>query len=356
MPGVRDFDTITRDNVFATYLSALYLHQFGLWNNAVSRKNYLLKKLRHEIPNCTRIIGEKTKKIKAECNIHVDDMSDFSSYFNTIELNRNRINILASFFAAVDYEDNRFAENVRVQDLVMLIDENMSLFKEEASAKGVGVVVNKHIGQRPIATSNFYPLAIINLINNAIRYCSLASNIILNIYDDRIEISDIGLPIKDYEKKLIFDDGYRSSGAKDINAEGIGYGLHLAKRVLNAHGSSIEVESDFLADHNFILESGVACYLKLLSPESRKRFLYDGSEFTEHQFIDALFKRIIDEQTNPIEHLTDYYCKNEMLLRKMFEEQARMGGPKFVEMEYSWFMESIAKVTFTVKFGREILC
>ncbi|MCR5579647.1 MAG: hypothetical protein K6F74_10670 [Prevotella sp.] len=51
--GAHDFDVITRDNVFATYLSALYLHQFGLWNSAVSRKNYLLKKLRHEIPNCT---------------------------------------------------------------------------------------------------------------------------------------------------------------------------------------------------------------------------------------------------------------------------------------------------------------
>ena len=53
------------------------------------------------------------------------------------------------------------------------------------------------------------------------------------------------------ELKLLFDDGYRSSGAKEIDADGIGYGLHLAKRVLNAHESLISADSEFLAENNF---------------------------------------------------------------------------------------------------------
>lgn len=354
--GERDFDVITRDNVIATYLSALYLNQFGLWNNAVSRKNYLLKKLRHEIPNCTRVIGDKMKKITAEIDEKGYIISDLPSYSNTIELNRNRINILASFFAAVDYEDSRFADRLIKQDLVTLINENMPLFKEEASSKGVDVVLNNMVEHRFLKISNFYPLAIVNVINNAIRYCSLASNIIINLYEDKIEISDVGLPISDMELKLIFDDGYRSSGAKEIDAGGIGYGLHLAKRVLNAHGSVIIADSDVLAENNFILEAGVAYYIKMLPLALRRKFVLDGSEDIERPLIETTVRRINDEQANPVEQLKDYYCKNGLLIRKMIAEQAKIGGPKFVEMDEAWFMESIAKVTFTIEFGNKILC
>ena len=354
--GERDYDIITRDNVFATYLSALYLHQFGLWNSAVSRKNYLLKKLRHEIPNCTRVLGDKMKKISAEINERGYIISNLSSNINTIELNRSRINILASFFAAVDYEDSRFAERANKQELFSLINENMPLFKEEASSKGVDIVLNKMVEQRPLLISNFYPLAIVNVINNAIRYCSLASNIIINLYEDRIEITDVGLPISDMEQKLIFDDGYRSSGAKEIDADGIGYGLHLAKRVLNAHGSTIAADSDILDENNFILEAGVAYYIKTLAPVLRRKFVFDGSEEAERQMIEKQLRQINEELANPVDQLSSFYCKNVMLIRKMIAEQAKRGGPKFVEMDYTWFSEPIAKVTFTIKFGDKILC
>lgn len=354
--GEHDFDVITRDNVFATYLSALYLHQFGLWNSAVSRKNYLLKKLRHEIPNCTRVIGEKMKRITSEIAERGYILSSLSSNMNTIELNRNRINILASFFAAVDYEDSRFADRTIKQDLVSLIEENMPLFKEESSSKGVDVILNREVEKRPLMISNFYPLAIVNVINNAIRYCSFASNIIITLYEDRIEISDVGLPISEMELKLIFDDGYRSSGAKEIDADGIGYGLHLARRVLNAHGSHISADSDILGENNFIVEAGIAQYIKSLPPVLRRRFIFDGSESTERQMIESMVKRINGELTTPVEQLGEYYCKNTILLRRMIAEQAKIGGPKFVEMEDTWFMEPVAKVTFTIKFGDKILC
>lgn len=222
--------------------------------------------------------------------------------------------------------------------------------------KGVDVVFNQYVEHRNLEISNFYPLAIINVINNAIRYCSLASNILINLYEDRLEISDVGLPINEMELKLIFDDGYRSSGAKEIDAEGIGFGLHLTKRVLNAHGSAVSAESTILSDNNFILEAGVAFYLKMQSLSTRRRFILDGSEDIERPLIEAMVRRIYDEFSNPVEQLKDYYCKNGILIRQMIAEQARMGGPKFVEMDDAWFMEPVAKVTFTIEFGNQILC
>lgn len=348
-----DYDVITMDNVIATYLSALYLHQFGLWNKAVSRKNYLLKKLRHEIPNCTRVIREKMEQIREEIVTREYSLPSLTVFMNTMELNRSRINMLASFFAAVDYDDKRFAEKLKKRDLVEILSDNMPLFQEQAESRGVDVVLNKIVDKCYVNISAFYPLAIINVINNAIRYCSRATNIIINLFEDRIEIADIGIPIETDELEMIFEDGFRGRCAKERDAEGIGYGLHLSKRVLKAHGSTISVTSDKLSDENYFLETGVAYYLRLLPAELRLRYLTRDSSPAERSIIDRLYEKI-----NRLDYSTDtnseFYNRKEMLIRKWMAHEEDDGGPSFVEMEEAWFMEPIAKVVFTIRFGTEM--
>lgn len=349
-PNIHNFDIITMDNVYASYLSALYLHQFGLWNKAVSRKNYLLKKLRHEIPNCTRVIGRKMKSIKEEIGAQGLALPAVNTYLNTMELNRSRITMLASFFAAVDYEDELFAKSKRMQDIVEIVNENMPLFKEEAQNKGVDIIARFNVDQCRLNISSFYPLAIVNVVNNAIRYCSRGTNIIIDLYDDRIEVADIGIPIPQYDLDLIFGDGYRGREAKERDAEGIGYGLHLTKRVLEAHGSSIQAMSDYLSDENYFLESCVAYYMNLLTREQRNKFMFAHSEPAERSMLEKLYNHInqLDNSDDP--NLV-FYNRKEMLVRSWLANDERLGGPAFVEMEESWFQDPIAKVVFTIKFG-----
>lgn len=349
----RDYDVITMDSVIATYLSALYLHQFGLWNKAVSRKNYLLKKLRHEIPNCTRVIGEKMREI-GKVNISKQlVIPSLPACMNTIELNRSRINMLASFFAAVDYDDCRFAEKAKKRDLIQILNENMPLFREQAESKGVDIIFNKYTDVCYLNISAFYPLAIVNVVNNAIRYCSRATNIVIDLYEDRLEVTDIGLPIKDHDIEMIFEDGFRSLEAKEKDSEGIGYGLHLSKRVLKAHNSSIIVYSDFLSDENYFLESGVAYYIKLLPQDQRLKFITRDSAPPERIQIDRLYERI-----NKYDYSTDnnaaFYNRKEMIIRKWMAHEQEEGGASFVEMEENWFMDPVAKVVFTIQFGTKI--
>ena len=349
----RDYDVITMDSVIATYLSALYLHQFGLWNKAVSRKNYLLKKLRHEIPNCTRVIGEKMREMDNENTSKQFVLPSLPSCLNTIELNRSRINILASFFAAVDYDDSRFAEKAKKRDLIQIINENMPLFKEQSESKGVDIIFNKYTDVCNLNISAFYPLAIVNVVNNAIRSCSRATNILIDLYDDRLEVIDIGLRIKDHDKEMIFEDGFRSLEAKEKDSEGIGYGLHLSKRVLKAHSSTILAYSDYLSDENYFLESGVAYYIKLLPQDQRIKFITRDSAPAERIQIDRLYEKI-----NKYDYSTDnnvaFYNRKEMIIRKWMAHEQEDGGASFVEMEENWFMDPIAKVVFTIQFGTKI--
>lgn len=350
--GMADIKVMTVDNVSATYLSALYLHQFYMWNKAIHGKNYLLKKLRHEIPHCTRVIGDKLGKIKQYQRDKGLLTEDFMSYANAVELNKNRINMLASFFAAVDYDDARFASSRRKLDVVRIINDNMPLFKEEAFEKGVDVVFKTSIKQQELMISEFYPLAIVNMVNNAIRYCSKGTNVIVSLYPDRIEVSDIGIPIPSDELELIFVEGFRGVYAKSVDAKGMGYGLHISKRVLESHGSTIQVESDYLGEENYYLEYVISNYIKNLEGQEKSDFIYATVEPSEMGIVDRLLAKVSSVVVN-----TNYeYCNNKMgQIKKWMEHERKEGGAVFIEMDEGWFQDSIAKVKFTVLFGNEII-
>lgn len=347
--GVYDYDDITMDNVSISYLSALYLHQFGLWSKGISRKNYLLKKLRHEIPHCTTIIGDRVSQIRHDISSLGMIIPNIDNHTNTIEINRNRINILASFFAAVDYDDARFSEHKRQQDLINIITVNLPLLKEEAAEKGVELITRYHIEHLNLSISDFYPLAIINIINNAIRYCSCGTNIIIDVYEDRIEVTDIGIPIFDTDKEFIFDDGYRGNNAKEIDSQGIGFGLHISKRVLESHGSSILANSDYLSETNYFIEYAIAQYIKHLPPYKRQQFIYDTTLLAEKKIADQLYSQITKDAII-MENYSDFYNRNLTSISLWIEKNKRDGGPVFIEMEDSWFSAPIAKVTFTIIF------
>lgn len=347
--GVYDYDDITMDNVSISYLSALYLHQFGLWSKGISRKNYLLKKLRHEIPHCTTIIGDRVSQIRHDLSTSGLNIPNIDNHTNTIEINRNRINILASFFAAVDYDDARFSEQKRQQNLINIINTNLPLLKEEAAEKGVEIITRYHIEHLNLPISDFYPLAIINIINNAIRYCSCGTNIIIDVYEDRIDVADIGIPIFDSDKEFIFDDGYRGNNAKEIDSQGIGFGLHITKRVLESHGSSILASSDYLSDTNYFIEYALAQYIKHLPPYKRQQFIYDTTLLAEKKIADQLYSQITKDAII-MENYSDFYNRNLTSISLWIEKNKRDGGPVFIEMEDSWFSAPIAKVTFTIIF------
>lgn len=260
--------------------------------------------------------------------------------------------MLASFFAAVDYDDSRFADKKRIIDFVKIINDNMPLFKEEASEKGVDVVLKSSVKQLELKISEFYSLAIVNLVNNAIRYCSRGTNVIISIYSDRIEVADIGIPILPEEKDMIYDDGYRGSNAKEVDVKGMGYGLHITKRVLESHGSRITVESEYLGDENYYLEYVISNFINYLEGQDRNDFVYATVEPSEKGIVDRLLSKVKSVSINANRE----YCNNKMFqVKKWIDQEMKNGGTVFIEMDESWFQDPIAKVVFTVSFGNDLI-
>ena len=88
---------------------------------------------------------------------------------------------------------------------------------------------------------------IINLLDNAIKYSPVRSNIVLSIIHKttqkvQVSIIDEGLGIPDDLKKRIFDGHFRLQ--RDFNAEGYGIGLTFCQEIINAHYGEIWVDDN----------------------------------------------------------------------------------------------------------------
>jgi len=97
---------------------------------------------------------------------------------------------------------------------------------------------------------------LVNLVDNAMRYTPEGGRISLlcvaNGSGVLVEVSDTGPGIPAAELPHIFDRFYRVAGTADVDArQGAGLGLAIAQRILDLHGSHLEVRSEPNAGASF---------------------------------------------------------------------------------------------------------
>ncbi len=87
-----------------------------------------------------------------------------------------------------------------------------------------------------------------NLITNAIRYNKPKGKVVITIKENRdfiaSEIQDTGIGIAEEHLPFIFDQFYRVSKRESQRIKGTGLGLSIAKKIVDAHGGSIQVSSE----------------------------------------------------------------------------------------------------------------
>ena len=97
--------------------------------------------------------------------------------------------------------------------------------------------------------------ALQNLIENAIKYGTPWVGITALAVGAAVEIrvADRGPGIPEDEQRRIFDPFFRGRRAVSAQIHGAGLGLSLAKKIIEAHGGTIEVESQPLRGSEFII-------------------------------------------------------------------------------------------------------
>jgi len=106
-----------------------------------------------------------------------------------------------------------------------------------------------------------------NLITNAIRYNKPKGQVIINIRENKdfivTGVQDTGIGISKDHLTFIFDQFYRVKRTEDQKIKGTGLGLSIAKKIVEAHGGSIQVSS----------EEGKGSTFTVLLPKAEKDIL-----------------------------------------------------------------------------------
>jgi signal transduction histidine kinase len=89
--------------------------------------------------------------------------------------------------------------------------------------------------------------ALLNLVNNAIKYSRDGKYLALDVYrrgdEVRVAVADRGIGIAKAEHRKIFDKFDRAEDSLVHETKGSGLGLPLVRHIMEAHGGSVEVES-----------------------------------------------------------------------------------------------------------------
>ena len=146
-------------------------------------------------------------------------------------------------------EGGGYAWQLETADAGKLVTGILDEFRRESLAEGRAVVCDLEEGLPAIlADRDALSRALWNLLENAAKYSEAGSEI--RVFARRhgdsllIGVGDHGIGIPPNEHDKIFQKFARGADAKRAGVRGVGIGLALVKRIVEAHGGTVQVESE----------------------------------------------------------------------------------------------------------------
>lgn len=159
------------------------------------------------------------------------------------------IRLTSDYLDLARLESGRAKLDIAHFSLMALIDECIGLVQAQADADHLSI----HVGGLKLevaADRSMIKQVVLNLLTNAIKY-NRAGGIIgvhigLSAYDERfaeLVVTDTGYGISQQDQALLFQKFFRAAKTAQVTT-GTGLGLPIARRIVEAHGGVISVDSE----------------------------------------------------------------------------------------------------------------
>ncbi len=191
----------------------------------------------------------------------------------------------------IDFEASVF----HLSELVNGIEHTLGL---HASEKGVEFtcVVNKKIPNQLIGDSTRISQILNNLVSNAIKFTlqgkvTLEASLVMIAHTDvtiHFRVTDTGIGIPEDKLGIIFNNFSQASSDTTRKFGGTGLGLAITKKLLEMHGSQIEVESKIDQGSVFSFALTLKRALNVDEPSTTADSLTDKEAFTGLQGVRVL--------------------------------------------------------------------
>lgn len=228
---------------------------------ALKAQGEFLANISHELKTPLNVIFSAVQLFSLYCsNGSLDEKKDlFIKYIDSIKQNSYRLSKLINNIVDTSKIEAGFFElDLSNNNIVEVVEETVMSVTNFTEMKGLNIIFDTDIEEKLIACDPVkIERVILNLISNAIKFSNKGEEIFVEIKDknDFVEISvkDNGVGIEKKHLKMIFDRFMQVDKSLSRNAEGTGIGLSLVKSIVELHGGSISVESEFGKGSKFII-------------------------------------------------------------------------------------------------------
>lgn len=231
---------------------------YNKFNHMGERLESALKDLQDEKVNLKDIINDISHQLKTPLSALITyndilknhenmDVKTKSQFINLSSEQLDRMDwLITTLLKYARIESNAVSYNKEVIPLAETIEYAVEPLKLPASEKDQSIVLELNSKGDYIHDKKWIAESLSNIIKNAIEHTRNNGEIKIKLDETplsiTINISDNGDGIEKTELKNIFKRFYK--GKNSINPKSIGIGLSLSKKIIEAHGGNISVESE----------------------------------------------------------------------------------------------------------------
>ncbi|MFH7018800.1 sensor histidine kinase [Flavobacterium sp. FlaQc-47] len=206
-------------------------------------KTDFINNITHELKTPLATLGISTKILERK-DIRDND-ENFNTIVNTISRQNNRLQNLIDQVMANSLAENGIDLQKETIDTESFIAAIVNDFK--ITYPKIDIKTNFQTGKTNLVLDKFYlTTALLNVLENAVKYGSNTITIKTNIHQNQFSISieDDGIGIEKNKQSLLFEKFYRVEQGNLHNTKGLGLGLYYVDQIIKAHQGSVNVVSD----------------------------------------------------------------------------------------------------------------
>ena len=212
-------------------------------------KTTLVSVVSHEFGNSLTIMKMATHLLEQKLPARYLKESD--QLFEMIETNIDALNAAVQNLLNMGrLEAEKLALEFKATDAAGIFKSTLKRMQLLYEKKALRVSLEFPRDPRPVrADESSLTLVLSNLFSNAIKYTPSKGRIVMGILPAdkrpgyyRVFVRDTGIGIAAEDRSKILSGHFRSESGKQMTSKGFGVGLSLARQIVEAHGSAIEIE------------------------------------------------------------------------------------------------------------------